>query len=338
MALLMFDGFDYLSPTFQLGTPQVNGRGWTLPVGGSVPTRSGTPGRFGGGCLSMLYPLAWNLASAAPTLIAGVAINPGGGQGAVLEFGDGATCQIGVGYNNSIGRVFIYTPNTSTIIATGATPILQNTWNYLEFKATMHDTSGSYELRLNGLSTPELIASGIKTTTSVNNYANVCRIVANACLLDDFYLLDTSGGLSSFLGDVRVQSLYPTADGSSVQWAPLAGTNWQSVDDAIGLDSDTTYVSSVTAGQVDLFQMQDISGAPEIFAVQVAVDAKKDDGGLRQVRCKLKTGATVSNGSSHALGSGNYANYVARWNSEPTTGSPWSAFSVNNAEAGYENV
>ncbi len=53
--------------------------------------------------------------------------------------------------------------------------------------------------------------------------------------IDDLYLCDDSVGpganaCNTFLGDVRVSTLYATANGA-VSWTPLANTNWQELAD-----------------------------------------------------------------------------------------------------------
>ncbi len=61
------------------------------------------------------------------------------------------------------------------------------------------------------------------------------------------------------LGDVEIVPLFPRADGTTIQWTPFAGSNWQEVSEHIP-DDNTSYNSTTTVNNKDLFYM-DLIGA-----------------------------------------------------------------------------
>ena len=88
-------------------------------------------------------------------------------------------------------------------------------------------------------------------------------------------MLDGSGPapFNDFLGDVRVDARYPTAEGANSAWTPLSGTdNALMVDDpgppytpGGGPDDDTTYNSTLTVGAVDTHVIQDAPVTGAVF-------------------------------------------------------------------------
>jgi hypothetical protein len=101
-----------------------------------------------------------------------------------------------------------------------------NQFNYFEIKATIHDTTGSIELRINGV--PALNLVNQDTRNAGTGVVNAIRIGGTNSFgpiwaMDDLYICNTSGSTNNdFLGDIRVDTLYPNADGTYSQWTPSA--------------------------------------------------------------------------------------------------------------------
>ncbi len=108
--------------------------------------------------------------------------------------------------------------------------------------------------------------------------------------VDDLYVTDTE-----FLGDVQIAVLYPDGAGDLTQWTPLAGNNWENTKEHPAADDDTTYNSSDTVAQVDLYHLDDIGGSfsGTIKGVQSLHLVKKDDEGSGAVKGKWKHGVTT---------------------------------------------
>jgi hypothetical protein len=111
-----------------------------------------------------------------------------------------------------------------TILATSSQAILLGVFYYVEFSATIHNTNGAYTLKVNGV-TWLTVLTGANTRYSANNSANQVFIGAMGptgnssgsiiCDFDDFYCrID-----NTFLGDVRVETKFPTGDGFTTNFA-----------------------------------------------------------------------------------------------------------------------
>ena len=238
------------------------------------------------------------------------------------------------------------TPATAWPQGTTSIPVL--TWIYLEFGATIGvDEDGAIELRLNGSAEPEILREYIDTQVSTNASFNAVALLAGSnasAYFDDFYFISTYATfpLNTFLGDTRVQTLYPTGPGSSTQWSPFFGANWEMVDDGYagsGMDQDASYNLSSSSGQVDLFQINDITGSvlPTIYSTRVTWEGKKDAAAPTTVRSKLKSGATVYNGPGVVLPT-TYATYCTTYDKNPNGNVAWTVAAINALEIGYENV
>jgi len=176
-------------------------------------------------------------------------------------------------YQNANG--FFYTQGTSNNICdtgavliggTGSTTIgnaVFPPWIYVELKVVFHPTAGSVEIRVNG--NPLAKTTNVNTISSTNNSANTMTVglityggsYGVASLIDDLYICDGTGASSNdFLGPCKVETNFPLSDGSLSQWTPNTGTTGYNLVNETSYDSDTTYLSSSTTGQTELFKFR----------------------------------------------------------------------------------
>lgn len=346
MAGLFIDGADHYS------TAQI-GRKYTT-VSGTTPTVLTSSGRRGGGCIECSVAARWfeySLPSSVSTIIVGVAINRNGSSAAgyILYFGDSGSDQCGV-YLEADGRLSF--ARGTTVLATTTVSLPSSGWSYLEAKVTFHNSTGAYELRLNGNSTPVLSGSGVDTCATANNSANTVRFHARpasgsagpnaSTLYDDVYILDTTGSANNdFLGDVRVDALLPNANGNSSQ---LTGSDGNSTDnyllvDESPADDDTTYVESSTSGHKDTYDFPALGyTAASIFLAQINAQAKKDDAGARSIALVTRSGGTDYDGTPapEAALSTSYRNYRHIREVDPATSAAWTQSNLEAAQFGVK--
>lgn len=219
MALRFFDGFDGYAAGTDLG-----GR-WAV----GTPTLM-APGRFGGQYVVMggSQTISTMLGTNQPTWTVGAAVRVRGGWSydtQVIELIDvGNDVQVSVAVLTS-GLLQIRRQN-GTQLAISTRRVTANTWNYFEFKATIDNTAGAVELRVNG--EVWCSASGVDTQQTANAWANQLRLGSyfNDFGFDDVYVCDGTGATQNgFLGDCRVQGLAPAAAGDAGDFvlpSPLA--------------------------------------------------------------------------------------------------------------------
>lgn len=333
--LIYYDGFDDTTSVSHY---------WVLAGGGQSITTAATrlPGGSG---LQIAYSTGSRIAERAigaskQSLILGCAWRFTGILGSnngIFGFRDLATLQIDVRFNFST-RLLSITRN-GTVLATGTTQLTLNVWYYLQFKVVIDPTVGSYDLKIDGVS--ELTASGVNTRASANSSAdhyffgsiNAATGAGDVSQFDDFYLVD--GAVGTYLGDVRVDSVFPSGAGSSTQWTPSAGSNFQCVDEASPND-DTDFVSDGTVGHKDYYAHTALSGTASVFGVGAFYRHRKDDAGSRQTRANLKLSGTTSTGTTRTE-STSYVSDFDHFEDKPG-GTGWTISDVNSTEIGIEVV
>lgn len=332
MALLFMDGFDHYATADMA-------KKWTSVTNVTI---NATGGRRNGGYMSPLsgsMVLSKTLPSSYSTLTTGFAFwrSVTVSQGSIVTFYESATAHLGV---KLVTGNFLAVYRGSTLLATGTTPLSASTWYYIEFKGTVHDSTGSYTLRING--NTELTASNVDTrnagTSGLVNILNLGIDNTNnyGGGFDDFYILDSSGSapLNDFLGDVRIDTVYPSSDGTYTDFTPSTGvSHFALVDEATPNTSD--YNQSSTAGQRDSYGLQDLTAltAQTIYGVQVNAAATKDDAGARSLATFIRHGDTNADAAAVALPtSQTYISNVFPTN--PSTGAAWTEAQVNAMEAG----
>tara|TARA_R110002095_G_C4251957_1_gene240438 strand:+ start:31672 stop:32742 length:1071 start_codon:yes stop_codon:yes gene_type:complete len=232
----------------------------------------------------------------------------------------------------------------ATVIAASADYSTLN-WHYFELKAVIDPTAGTYELRRN----ETVVFSGTGTNTADSASANWDAVhFANAVegtitgnpRMDDIYILDGTGTINNdFLGDSVIEGRLPTGDSvvaSMLDWTPSTGsTHWDLLDDT----SDTTLVSSGTAGDVDLLTFDSLSFITgTVHGVMTVVQAGLDSVGTRTIRNIARSNAVNYNGASQVVETTDSASFYEIWETDPDTAVKWTISGVNAAEFGFELV
>jgi hypothetical protein len=224
---------------------------------------------------------------------------------------------------------------TLALSAVGVLPI--STWVYLEMSATIADTGGTCVVKVNGVEVINF--TGDTKNAGTNSTIDTLRLAsntsANVYSYDDLYICNDTGSVNNtFLGDVRVQTLLPTAAGASTQLTPSVGNNWDNVNDTPYVS--TTYNSDSVSGHRDTYAMSDLlSGTGTIFGVQDNILALKSDAGAASIKAALKSGATVYYDSTVVLGAALGASSAVR-ETDPATSAAWTPTNVNALEFGAE--
>lgn len=225
-------------------------------------------------------------------------------------------------------------------------------WNYIEMKVVINGSTGSAEVRVNGV--VWLTLTGINTQNTANAYCNQIRFQGGllqsggsfgGVVYKDMYVAgDTgTGPYTTYLGDVTVAVFYPNGAGVNSSWTPNgAASGWQCVDDGTSHsgtwpDGDTTYISSATAGQISDFSKPALSLTGSILAVIVASYMRKDDAGSRSAANTLLSGGTESDGATQSLGN-TYSYYFDVYEKDPHTSAAWSLTGFNSMTFGVKEI
>lgn len=250
-------------------------------------------------------------------------------------------------YANNTGQLVVArggsATNNGTTLYTSPTNTMLAGWYYFEVYAKIGD-SGSVIIRFNEGEVCNL--SGIDTqpssSTTVGGFylgwgdVNWYNIYYN---YDDLYVIRPDGeGAAWFLGDVRVETIFPTGEGTTIDFAPSAGTDNALNVDEVAHDGDTTYNSSATLNAKDTLVYGNLATATgTIHAVRYNTAARKTaGGGLRKIAPILRHGGSDYTRPSFML-SDSY-NWAPQTMDEdnPATGVDWTISDINNAEFGYQ--
>lgn len=342
MALRFFDGFDHWSQAQFLNK-------WTSQS--SVTSNTGTVGRFGSGtgqCFTLAAGYARKTLDAQGTWILGCAIkifdyNHVGDLLGVLSGGS----LVGSVSIQATGKLAIITFTSSGAIALNfsAKPLpALGVWYYIEFKYVGATLAGNVvsQIRVNGEVYCDFTGgqSGTFGQTNVSTTCNVVSIINpfTAFNYDDFYACDGTGSINNnFLGDVRVDTLSPTGAGNYTDWTPSAGSNWDAVDEQ-NPNSDTDYVSSNTANNIDSYVTSNLLSTPvNIYGIQQSVWARYDDGGPHTLKHLVRLSSTDYLGATQTL-TGSYTFYFNVMETSPATSTVWTASEINGIETGFKLI
>lgn len=346
MALRFIDSFDHYVVGSILSKYEAGGDN-TLSTAFSS-------GRFGGSAMRVTSPIQGviKVMDSQATWVAGAAFNfstftsgsPGNDTIQLFRFEDGGTPQIGLRLANRAGNLFIQHGSGSTMASSTDVPISLGTWYFIEFKVTIHNSTGVAEVRINGDVHPELTLSGVDTQNSGNATADRLRLAgvntfftSTDYKMDDLYVLDGTGSSPSntYLGDVRIEMLLPDGNGNSSQFLGSDANstdNYLLVDDATP-DSDTTYVESDTVSEKDTYTYADMdTSAGTVYGIQVVPMAKKTDASSRKFKPVTRLSGTEVDGTERTLTT-SYLYFPEVQEAKPGGGA-WSITDVNNAEFG----
>lgn len=333
MALRFFDGFDHYPASEALHK-------WST---GDTDMQQGDAGRFGGVSLRLQgNRQRVKVLDAQGEWIVGFGFQPGGsGSCSIMAFLSGGTVQDDIFWNHGPGNLTIRRGG-STVVATGTKVLNAATWYYIEWRIVFHDTTGIAQVYVD--SVLDINASGLDTNNAGGNTADRLRVdgggVAAADHVDDLYLCDATGSApyNTFLGDCRVEAIYPNGNGNSSQ---LDGSDGNQVDnyllvDETNSDDDTTYVESSDVGDKDTYAYGNVTPASgTVHAVQILPWARKTDAGARSIVSVARHSGTEEDSAAITLPS-SYTYVTQDIRTTKPGGGSWSISDVNNAEFGVK--
>jgi len=340
MSLEFMDGFDHM----QGGGRDVV-RKWDTNA-----TWWGTqsPGRFGGllaqigpGGTSTSLSLKQGQLSAVATRVIGFAfyyVNVPTTDTVLVEFFHLGTSQVDLRFNSA--KQFFFTRNGTVLGSPSTQNVVVNTWYYFEVLATINPSAGVLTFRV----TTPAGAMNWLNVTGVNSSATGSSLTDGIAIrmpsgyeawIDDLYILNTSGTRNNaFLGECRIMTVFPFQDGFNLQWTTSSGTNhWDRVSENPG-DDDSTYNSTATVGNIDTYDMANITPPGAILGVQTVLTARKDDPGARQMIVETRSGGVNRDGVVTQSLNSNYLIFREIMETDPATSAPWTASGLNATEFG----
>jgi hypothetical protein len=258
--------------------------------------------------------------------------------GAVLfQVREGTTVHIELSVGS--GGTLIVKRGATTLATSSSPAIVTASWQYVELKTVIHDTTGTYEVRVDGVAVPGLTASGVDTNNA-GATGQWDRILLGGSggesAVDDVYVCDTSGSTNNdFLGPVKVETLLPqTGNGTNLGLTPSTGTDHGALVDE-NPPNITDYNSSATVGAKDTYHYPSLSLTGAILGIQTNLYVAKSDAATRQVCAVVRASGTDYDGANVAPSTTfGYFSEVRAVN--PATGVAWTAADLAALEAGMK--
>ena len=242
------------------------------------------------------------------------------------------------------------TRNGTALGNSGAFALGVNVWYYIEFKATVDNSAGVIEVRVDGTArigpTSSLDTQATANATA-NGFALGCVSTSSVgpagglganlgVFYSDIYVNDGSGSSpnNTFWGDTRVDAHFPSGAGTYAAWTPSAGANYAAVDEVAPTD-DADYVASTTPGNKDAYAFGDTAVA-SVRSVQILGAVRKTDALTRTSRILTRSGGTDYGSTDFAPGTSFHYDRVVR-ETDPATGMAWTPSGFNAAEFGVED-
>lgn len=324
MAVLFMEGFDGVATASDLARKW---RGATVGISTTDGLRSGQHASITSGSVSYLDCA---VGSAKGTLCVGLALrleNSDTVDRPLVRFRDGPTSdQCGV-WVTADRRLAFYRGAAQVVVT--APIVTLNTWAYLEFKAVF-GASGSYTVKYAGNTV--LSATGVNTISTANPTADTVYFGSPSNSYYTWKFDDVYADDAELLGEVRVDTLRPTSDGTYQEWTPsTAGAHWSLVDEVSAL-SQSDQVTGASVGLRDTYGLSDLTVlALPVAAVQVSATMSSD--GTRSGGVMVRSGSTDSAATGTPL-SPTWKMPIGIWTTDPATGVAFTEAGVNALEAG----
>lgn len=237
-------------------------------------------------------------------------------------------------YMTADGKLNIQDGDGNFRVASAADVLRLNNWHFLEFQWTISATVGTIIAKVNNVIVINAAGLDLQDSSSgTNNWTEwIFASTSNGRgYYDDLYVLDdVDDGLTpatnTFLGDVRVEYLRPTADGAHADWTVTGGgTHANAVDKNYSSDVASPYIESQVAGDIDTNDYADPTiGSGTAFAIQINILAQKDTSGLRSIQPVVRSGGGVDAvGSSFSPPQFQPTYEIVVYNRNPNTAVGW---------------
>ncbi len=281
-----------------------------------------------------VYPAIEFLLVPTGTIVMGFAYKHGGsGSGILVRFKyEGATqTSLHLSWNGLLEAR--RGTSSSNVLGLATEPLRVGTWNYIDVKVVLHDSTGSIQVRLNGQDIINATNVDTKASSGVVAYTSVFIEAFERGAWDDLYIYDDTGGDPSLQGSRVIENLLPESDDTS-QWTPSTGSDHYALvnDSTI---NDTTYISHDTINEVDDWNYSNITEIDGgILGLAQFTRVSTDTGGVRTVNSLCESNSTEDL-DSVALSEG-FNTLYRIIDEDPDTSTAWTVGGVNAATFGVE--
>ncbi len=260
----------------------------------------------------------------------------------VFQLIDGSTVQSSVNLQpNGELQARKSSGGTSLGFTTGAR-IRAGVWNYIEIKIKVHASTGTVDIKVNGVSV--MSVTGKNTDQAASSQATkvaLCGATStNQSTFDDFYVCDKGGSdNNTFLGPQKVTTIFATGDHGTNQWTPNSGSNHYDRVNENPHDTNTSYVSDAATLPGDIEEWDYADTGSEITAIKgimVNTVFENDLVTLHHLINHVKSNGTTSDDAGNSGQNGTYITSSYLLEDDPHTAALWTKTNLDAALFGVK--
>ncbi len=252
----------------------------------------------------------------------------------------------------------------STVLGTSDKVFKQEKWYYIEVKATIHPSTGSFSMRwhtqFSSSPTTDTFQgaslTGLNTANQGTAGADRVRIKLNSAPLtsssdeiqmDDLYVLAGSGGLHDYLGRQYIEGVLPNANGNQLDWTLAGGAAsvtaaWGEAGNSQSGAGDDSRVQSDVLNQIELADYASLSvlRLTDIKGVLLHTQSRMDTSGSRTFchRIRKTTGSPAEvDGTTFTCASTAEQGNSEVFENDPNTAAAWVKADFNATQFGVKN-
>lgn len=253
----------------------------------------------------------------------------------------------------------------STVLGVSDKVFKQEKWYYIEVKATIHPSTGSFEMRwhtqFSSSPTTDTFQgaslTGLNTANQGTAGADRLRIKLNSApltsssdfiMIDDIYALAGSSGLHDYLGRQYIEGVLPNANGNQLDWTLAGGAAnvtaaWAETGNSQSGAGDDSRVQSDVLNQIELADYAPVAvlRLTQINGVLLHTQSRMDTSGSRtfchRIRKTTGTPAEVDGALTFTCTSTAEQGNSELFENDPNTGSAWVKADFNAVQFGVKN-
>src|SRR3990172_4107966 len=233
------------------------------------------------------------------TLYCAFKYNASTGNRGLCSWGETGVNHTNIYMTDSGGKAYFEARRASTILANSLPYyVIHNTWYLVEVYVYIHETSGRFQIKVDGIT-----------------------------------VLDFTGDTRN--AGTAVIGLSPDGAGATTQWDPSTGSNYACVDEVP--QSDTDYVSTNVNDEIDTYTLANLPTVQSVKAVPVMAGGGKGGVSTPQnIALVARIGGTDYPSSDHALSTA-FIGHTNLWQNNPNTAAAWTESEVNSLQAGAKS-
>lgn len=217
-----------------------------------------------------------------------------------------------------------------------------NTWYYIELVVTVHNSTGTVAVFVNGTTSGwiNLTSQDTQETAAAQiNAFGFNGITSGGVSIDDVYCLSGSGGArTTRLGDVKAVAVVASSgDGALGQFTPSSGTDNGAMVDETTPNSDTDYNESTSVANIDTYAFAALGSVGVIYGLNLHNYVKKTDAGTCDGQGVARIGSTNYLQTQRAVAT-SYGYSTDLMEQSPATVADWTPAEVDGAEFGVKHA